>query len=479
MNIKFKPEQMLPDLLREHPQLRPVFDKYGLKGCGGIEGPSESLEFFAKTHGVEPDQLYKELTSALADTPPELVKEHWADSIYRPFFGAGIVIALLAGAAFGTYMMFQMGVEKSVFAPGIHAMNAHAHVMVYGFIGMFVFGFGYQALPRFKHTNLKHPNLAAMSGVLLLAGLAMRFFGEFFGQTTNMSIIGTDSLGFYAAMIGTGLELLAFSMFAGILASTYRASGKKLETYDYYIIASIFWFAASLIYSGAHFWALAASDGAAQLIERVGVLQDPLRNMQLYGAISFLIFGVFFRFLPPVFGFRNPGDKLYRWMLVVINIGLALLVGGSLLMSATKKGWVYSLDEQKAMLSTWRGVYSIGGLMLAGGLFTMMIGFRPWRKVSVDDRSIKFFRAAFVWMTITLLMLLMLPVYFAIVDKGFLHGYLWGMRHAMTLGFIVMSIMAVSIKIVPTLNGIDTGKLSKLTGIFVALNVAAFVRVSV
>ncbi|MCF6228498.1 MAG: DUF542 domain-containing protein [Planctomycetes bacterium] len=475
MDIQFKPEQMLPDLLREHPQLRPVFDKYGLKGCGGIEGPSESLEFFAKTHGVEPEQLYKELAVALADKPPELVKEHWADSIYRPFFGAGILIALLAGAAFGTYMMFQMGAAKSVFAPGIHAMNAHAHVMVYGFIGMFVFGFGYQALPRFKHTNLRHPNLAALSGVLLLAGLAMRFFGEFFGQTSNMSLIGTDGPAFFIAMAGTGLELLAFLIFAGVLASTYRASGKKLETYDYYIVASVFWFALSLIYSGVLFWALAGADNAGILIERVAVLQDPLRNMQLYGAIAFLIFGVFFRFLPPVFGFRNPGDKLYRWMLVVINVGLVLLVVGSLFQSATKRGWV----DSGMSLSAWRGVFSVGALMLAGGLFTMMIGFRPWRKVSVDERSVKFFKAAFFWMSITLIMLLMLPVYFAVVDRGFLHGYLWGMRHAMTLGFIVMSIVAVSIKIVPTLNGIDTGKLSKLTGIFVALNVATFARLGV
>lgn len=411
--------------------------------------------------------------------PEQLDKEHWADSIYRPFFGAGILIALLAGAVFGTYMMFQMGEAKSVYAPGIHAMNAHAHVMVYGFIGMFIFGFGYQALPRFKQTKLKHPNLAALSGVLLLAGLAMRFFGEFFGQSTNMSIIGTDGLGFYVAIIGTGLELLAFAMFAVVLASTYRASGKKLETYDYYIVVSVFWFAVSLIYSGAHFWALSASDGAGQLIERVAVLQDPLRNMQLYGAISFLIFGVFFRFLPPVFGFRNPGDKFYRRMLVLINLGLALLVGGSLLMSATKKGWIYTPETKDAVLGTWRAVYSIGGLMLAGGLIAMMISFCPWRKVSVDDRSVKFFRAAFVWMTITLLMLLMLPVYFAVVDKGFLHGYLWGMRHAMTLGFIVMSIMAVSLRIVPTLNGFDTGKLSKLTGVFVALNAAALIRVGV
>ncbi|MHC4839338.1 MAG: DUF542 domain-containing protein [Planctomycetota bacterium] len=475
MSKTFRPEQMLPELLAEYPQLRPVFDRYGLKGCGGNLGPSESLEFFAKTHGVEPSQLYAELEEALGDDAPDEVTEHWADSIYRWFFAAGVIIALSAGAAFGTYMMFQMGEEGSVYAPGIHAMNAHAHLMIYGFIGMFVFGFGYQALPRFKHTSLKHPNLAALSGVLLLLGLALRFFGEFFGQAETMSLIGTDSAGFYAAMVGTAIELVAFGLFAGVLTSTYRASGKKLETYDLFVISSVFWFALSLVYSGGHFWALAASDNAGVLIARVAVLQDPLRNMQLYGAIGFLIFGVFFRFLPPVFGFRNPGDNLYRRMLWVVNVGLALLLVGSLFQSATKRGWI----DAGLSLNAWRGIYSVGALMLAGGLIAMVIGFRPWRKVSVKDRSVKFFRAAFFWLTVTLLMLLLQPVWFAVVVEGFGHGFLWGMRHAMTLGFVTMTIIAVSIKIVPTLNGIDTGKLSALMGIFVALNIATVGRVGI
>ena len=38
---------MIPDLLKAAPQVRPVLDRYGLRGCGGPLGPMESLAFFA------------------------------------------------------------------------------------------------------------------------------------------------------------------------------------------------------------------------------------------------------------------------------------------------------------------------------------------------------------------------------------------------------------------------------------------------
>ena len=40
------------DLVGQFPNTRSVFDRYGLKGCGGPEGPAESLGFFARAHRV-------------------------------------------------------------------------------------------------------------------------------------------------------------------------------------------------------------------------------------------------------------------------------------------------------------------------------------------------------------------------------------------------------------------------------------------
>src|SRR6185437_11279568 len=83
----------IPDLLRAAPQVRPVLDRYGLRGCGGPLGPAESLEFFAKAHEVPLLKLLDELRTAsrqAAEPPPMEEASSVADAIYRPFFKAGI-----------------------------------------------------------------------------------------------------------------------------------------------------------------------------------------------------------------------------------------------------------------------------------------------------------------------------------------------------------------------------------------------------
>jgi len=45
-----------------------VFDQYGLKGCGGLHGPYEQVDWFARLHGVDPNQLMQQLNEAAAQS---------------------------------------------------------------------------------------------------------------------------------------------------------------------------------------------------------------------------------------------------------------------------------------------------------------------------------------------------------------------------------------------------------------------------
>ncbi len=53
------------DIVKACPTARRVFDKYGLKGCGGEHGPTEALEFFAAVHNVDIDALVRELNGEM------------------------------------------------------------------------------------------------------------------------------------------------------------------------------------------------------------------------------------------------------------------------------------------------------------------------------------------------------------------------------------------------------------------------------
>ena len=76
------PDSLLPSVLRQFPQTRTVFDRHGLRGCGGRLGPYESVSFFARAHsapawftvstGVRIDEVGLNATRTTSGWPVEM-----------------------------------------------------------------------------------------------------------------------------------------------------------------------------------------------------------------------------------------------------------------------------------------------------------------------------------------------------------------------------------------------------------------------
>src|SRR5262249_49846980 len=104
------------------------------------------------------------------------------------------------------------------------------------------------------------------------------------------------------------------------------------------------------------------------------------------------------------------------------------------------------------------------------------------------DRSLKFLRTAYGWLLVSLAMTVLLPAYqFAFlpwvapeseaVRIGFSHAYYGAVRHAITVGFVSLMIMGVAARVVPTLNGVDMHRLTRLRLPFLLLNAGCALRV--
>src|SRR5579871_744599 len=203
-------ETSVAEVERQCPEARRIFDEHGLRGCGGAHGPAESLEFFASVHHVDVDQLVRELNEELRKPRrPYVYQETLADFIYRRFFKAGIAIVLTLGGLWGAINLAQIALGKNFLQlhllPAIHA---HAHAMIFGWVGLFVMGFAYQSFPRFKNTTLWRPDLANASFYLMLAGIAARMAAELL-QPRGVALF----LGSFAAVV----ELGAISLFLLII----------------------------------------------------------------------------------------------------------------------------------------------------------------------------------------------------------------------------------------------------------------------
>lgn len=120
------------------------------------------------------EQLIRELGEVARHTgaKPIVFRPSLADTIYHPFFLAGIGTVLSLSCLWGAINLLTMGAAHEFDAVRYSWVLAHA--MVFGFVGAFIMGFAYQAVPRFKHTSLWKPRLAFSALRSCLCKRAMR-----------------------------------------------------------------------------------------------------------------------------------------------------------------------------------------------------------------------------------------------------------------------------------------------------------------
>lgn len=462
---------IIPELLRATPQARPVLDRYGLRGCGGVLGPHESLEFFARAHDVPLDQLLREIREAVESGDEQqsgqpAFSETLADSIYRPFFRTGIAVVLTLGAAWGVILLLRIAWFGSFTAASLQEVNAHGHAQIFGWVGLFVMGFALQAFPRFKHTSLAHPRLAYTTLWLMLGGVVCRSVLQ--PLTTWWTWAGAP------AVAASLVEVAAISIFVWVIIATLRRAARGLEFYDYYVLAALAWFFLQAVYGTVYFAATLLAPDRQHLLQLVATWQGPLREIQIHGFAMLMILGVSQRVLHYFYGFPEPNRRVSLVALPAINAALV--------------GIVVGLVAMRTISHYWALLWYASVLLMAGSVTVLVLGWRLFSRPLESDRSLKFLRTAYIWLFVSLAMLVLLPAYqygllprlapeSAAAQIGFSHAYYGALRHAITVGFISLMIVGMAAKVVPTLGGIDVHALGGLWLPFVLINLGCALRV--
>lgn len=452
----------LADLIRAHPSTREVFDRYRLHRCGGPNGLAEPLHRFAGAHGIELSQLIEELRAAVSApiagtpvSPAAPVPAALADRLYRRFFVAAVLMVLTLGATWGAYLLWRIGRAGSFTALSLHEINAHGHAQVFGWVGLFIMGFTYHASPRFRRGELWQPGLANLSLYLMVGGILARVVAGYFFEAPWALPLG---------IAGSGAEIFAVGIFAVVIAVTLHQSPAPHAAYEAWIAAAILWFLLAAVWSGIHFFATVTADSTASLIRAIVVWQAPLREIQIGGFALSMILGVSQRLLPGIYGYRATPSARSSWLLILLNIALL----GSLLLR------LEVVEPGHPPAAVLRGV---SGMLLLGSVLWLVLPWRLWTKPLASDRSLKFLRAAYLWLLVALLMAALTPVYHRASAMDVSHAYLGATRHAITVGFISMMILGVSAKVVPTLAGFDLRRLGGLWPTFLLVNLGCLLRV--
>jgi hypothetical protein len=455
---------MLPELFRSHPETRIVCDRHGLRGCGGPSGPHESIRFFARAHGVDERQLLNELKQAIAapqsqSQPAATIpdKLEITDTIYRRYFLAGIVVVLSAGASWGAWLLWTIGLNGSFRTVSVHAINAHGEAQIFGWVGLFIMGFAYQAFPRMWQTTLASPRLAVIAFGLMIGGLLVR--------TASIAAAEAWAPAATLALAGGLMQIAAVSLFVGQLLVTFRGSNTVVEAYIGFVTAALAWFLLSSLFSVWHTWHTMTAPDLNALIWSIATYQAPLRDLQIHGLALFMILGVSLRMLPAIYGLSRIPEQRAWWSLGLLT---AAVMGEAAIF----------------LVYRWTGNHLIAAglvltrIMMLSAVLMIILHWRLWRPMPEHDRTGKFVRVAYIWLPTSLVMLLLMPVYNRLLGVGFSHAYFGATRHAITVGFVSLMIMGMAAKVVPTLNGIDPRGLTNLLGPFLLVNVGCMVRVT-
>ncbi|MBZ5722768.1 MAG: NnrS family protein [Acidobacteriia bacterium] len=446
------------EIVKLCPGARRIFDEHGLKGCGGEHGPSEPLAFFAAVHQANLDELLREINAELSSpsAQPYVYKESLQDYIYRRFFKAGVAIVLTVGCLWGAINLLQIALGKNFLQLRLlSSIHAHAHAMIFGWVGMFVMGFAYQSFPRFKNTTLWRPGLANLSFYLLGMGIVAGMAAEMLMPTPVSFVLGVFS---------GAVEIAAVALFMLVL---YRTAGQSIEPhnpYEKFIASSFVWFLLGTILEAVFFFAKATAHSEHGLIMRIALIDGPLRDIQLLGFAALIIAGVSQRFVPHVYGLAKPAHDYQTLVFWLINGSLLLNIASYVLLLTTHRLYfAIALELAYLLMPLW------------AVLLAKQIG--VFRKPLQPDRTFKFIRAAFVWLTIACGMMPFFPLYGALTHQVFAHTYMGSHRHAFTVGFISMMILGVSSRVVPILAGIDAKQLNSLWAPFLLFNVGCAGRV--
>jgi NnrS protein len=377
-------------------------------------------------------------------------------SLYRPFFVAGIAAVLTIGASWGLWLLWQIGASGRFTGASILQVNAHGHAQVFGWVGLFVMGFGYQMVPALWQRRLRAPRLVPLVFGAMVAGVGIR---------TVAMTGGGGAPAMAAVMFGGALEILAIAAFVVQLGLTARASLAPRQPYLRFVGAALAFFLVQAVLCLWHTTQTMTAASKEALIWQVATYQPVLRDLQIHGFVLFMVLGVSMRILPPFYGVPEVTGRRARRAWALLGGGV---LGEVLLFVLYRFTGRHALAA--ALLVPWS--------MLAAGAWLIATAFRPWRPFPKPDRSAKFVRTAYLWLAISLALLLLLPVYQALLHLKFSHAYYGSIRHAITVGFASQMIMGIAARVVPDLRRRGHATLPALLGPFVLVNAGCFLRVT-
>jgi uncharacterized protein involved in response to NO len=446
----FSDSMTVRDVLAKWPATRPVFDRAGLMGCGGTQGPAERLDFFAHVHRVPLEPLKRALHETIRAQAPGARRElavapaaplaHEPVHRYVPFLLSAIALTLTFGATLG---MINLARLTTPWFGGmtLSSVRAHAFVQVFGFVGLFVMGIACHVLPRFAARPLGAPRLVQPMLVLQIAGV-VAIVGAFMLRDVPID---------WAWASGSLALVAANTMFLIVVVRTI-AGAEGMERIGPWVIAGTAWLVITA--AGA---AVAAWQG------EVAILQA-LWPAALWGFAGSWILGIGRRIFPGFLRWQPRAARAERPAFAIYQLGVA---------ASAAAAWPAASEPPRALVAT--GALA---LLVSVPLFSwcLGVGSRPRASHDVEGGYQRYVAAGWVWLFVALAVGPLWTLTAALRGAGVPPLVTDFARHALAFGFVTQIMMGVATRVLPVFTGNPLWSPRARTAAFYLLNASVVLR---
>lgn len=455
------------EILTRYPFLEEVFDKHGMAGCGGPNGPDEPVGEFALVHRVDPTALVSDLNARLAAekgrvelvrpvasiTPANrAIPSSSRSAIYRPFIVVSLAFALTMGFTTGTVLLLASILEIPSGLWWIIYVQGHGVAQLFGWAGLFTMGVAYHVVPRFRNTSLALSRLSIPSLALVALGVFLRQVTQGFSQYPAVG----------ALLVFSGvLLLLGVLIFALVISLTLARVRRSREPFEFWIWAASGWavVAASLHLAVVIQIALSGTRVAPAALDRAFI------QAALFGFLLSFIMGVSVRLLPAFMRLAPPGKVTLVLVMVLFHVGVAWQV----------------VVWSSGLPSTWWGW---GGILQAAAMaiFTISLGVFGRRTnpreygPAVYSRYELYIRAAYGWLLVAAMFWLYLALHSLLQWSTPMGGAISLARHVVALGVVTMMILGLGSRILPMFEGARLQWPRLMDVAFISLNLSVALR---
>lgn len=455
------------EVIEKFPVTRRVFETYGIM-CGGNILPDKPLSFFAKMHNIDPAKLINDLQTLIDQKDPSsdaaIITKPQTEHVYEIFVRTAIIIVLSTGCLYGAILLAYMSFNHSLASVTWILSETHGDTQVYGWVGLFIMGLSFFALPKFWNSLIYSTSLAYKSFFLMVIGILLSFVFKTASYYSGIFFMKIP------ALIGCALIVASIAIFIYVICRTYLDSKKEqFEIYEGFLLSSYLWF----LLQAVAFAALYFHFAVVQDTDVPNAFRNPLRHVQIMGFSCLVIIGIFTKTLPIFLGIQEPDKKINVYVLWFLNISIGLRILSGFYREYTPHFYGF-----------FTVIFCLAGILETVGVFLFIYNLNLFdRKKTVKNPSVlptgfrKYIWAAVLWLFVSETALLTYTVYEALTGEQVSHALFGAYRHSIFIGFISMMIIGCASKMIPLSKGVKLCSTKLLNTTFILINVGCALRV--